>query len=309
MKKGIGYYQIGETVELALLIKQAKKGIASNGKPFLSLMMTDKTGDIEAKMWGVKPEDESVYRTGTVIYVQGDVQDYRGMRQLRLKSVRPAHDKRAEDYMPSAPMSIEAMLEKVNEYLFAMDNPKIQRLTRHLLKKHQEAFLISPAAVKNHHEYSSGLIYHVVSMLELGRSFAKLYPSLNKDLLYGGIILHDLAKVNELTGPLGTQYTLEGKLLGHISMMHVEIETAAAELQIEGEEILLLKHMILSHHGKGEWGSPKPPMIREAEMLHMIDNIDARMAMMDRALERTSPGEFSERIFAMEQRSFYHPNM
>ncbi|SDO30021.1 3'-5' exoribonuclease YhaM [Alkalicoccus daliensis] len=308
MKKGIGQHQIGETVDLYLLIKYAKKGIASNGKPFLTLHFTDKTGEIEAKMWGITPEDEAKYISGTVTQVSGDIQDFRGNRQLRLKTIRkPDKEMKAEDFMPSAPMAKEIMLEQVNQYLFEMSNAKIQRITRHLFKKHQQAFSVSPAATKNHHEYVSGLLYHVLSMLELARGIADQYVSLNRDLLYAGVILHDMAKVRELSGPMGTQYTLEGKLLGHISIMVSEVDEASKELGIEGEEVLVLQHMILSHHSKGEWGSPKPPMVKEAEILHMIDNIDAKMNMMDRALDRTQPGEFSERIFAMDQRSFYKP--
>ncbi|PTL38953.1 3'-5' exoribonuclease YhaM [Alkalicoccus saliphilus] len=310
MKKGIDHHQIGESVDQYLLIKNAKKGIASNGKPFLTLHVSDKSGEIEAKMWGVTPEDETKYSSGTIVHIQGDVQDFRGMRQLRLKTIRPAgglEQSRTEDFLPSAPLGREEMLEKVNQYLFEMSNAKLQRITRHLFKKHQQDFSVSPAATKNHHEFVSGLLYHVLSMLELSRSISDLYPTLDKDLLYAGVILHDMAKVRELSGPMATQYTLEGKLIGHISMMSSEVDEAAKELGIEGEEVLVLQHLILSHHSKGEWGSPKPPMVREAEILHMIDNIDAKMNMMDRALERAAPGEFTERIFAMDQRSFYKP--
>ncbi|WP_147803041.1 3'-5' exoribonuclease YhaM [Alkalicoccus halolimnae] len=310
MKKGIDQHQIGESVEQHLLIKNAKKGIASNGKPFLTLHVTDKSGEIEAKMWGISADDEAKFVPGTVVHISGDVQDFRGMRQLRLKAIRlsaSGEQVNPEDFLPSAPRGRDEMLEEVNQYLFDMQNAKLQRLTRHLFKKHQQAFSVSPAATKNHHEFVSGLLYHVLSMLELAKGIAMQYPSLNKDLLYAGIILHDMAKVRELSGPMATQYTLEGKLIGHISMMSSEIEEAAKELSIEGEEVLVLQHLILSHHAKGEWGSPKPPLVREAEILHLIDNIDAKMNMLDRALERTPAGEFTERIFAMDQRSFYKP--
>ncbi|SER74022.1 3'-5' exoribonuclease YhaM [Salipaludibacillus aurantiacus] len=310
MKKGIHHHQIGEQVDAYLLIKTSKKGIASNGKPFLTLQLTDKTGEIEAKLWGISPEDEATFISGTVVHLQGEVQDFRGMRQLKIKAIRPTSGMdqvKADDFLPSAPRNREEMLEEITQYIFDMQNAKIQRITRHLFKKHQKAFSVSPAATKNHHEFVSGLIYHVVSMLQLAKGIAQLYPSLDKDLLYAGVILHDMAKVRELSGPMATQYTVEGKLIGHISMMVNEIEEAAKELGIEGEEVMVLQHLVLSHHSKGEWGSPKAPMIREAEMLHMVDNIDAKMNMMDRALDRVMPGEFSERVFAMDNRSFYKP--
>ena len=144
-------------------------------------------------------------------------------------------------------------------------------------------------------------------MLDLAKAIASLYPSLDNDLLYAGVILHDLGKVMELSGPISTVYTVEGNLLGHISIMVNEIGKAADELSISGEEVMILQHLVFSHHGKAEWGSPKPPLIKEAEILHYIDNIDAKMNMLDRALERVKPGEFSERVFALDNRSFYKP--
>jgi 3'-5' exoribonuclease len=144
-------------------------------------------------------------------------------------------------------------------------------------------------------------------MLDLAKAIAQLYPSLDTDLLYAGVILHDLGKVIELSGPISTTYTVAGNLLGHISIMVNEIGKAAEELNIHGEEVMVLQHMVLSHHGKAEWGSPKPPLIKEAEILHLIDNIDAKMNMLDRALERVKPGEYTEKIFALDNRSFYKP--
>ncbi|MDG5786398.1 3'-5' exoribonuclease YhaM [Evansella sp. AB-P1] len=310
MKKGINHHQIGDSIDMYLLIKSAKKGTASNGKPFLTLLMSDKTGEIDAKLWSISPEDEAAFINGVIVHVQGDIQEFRGMRQLKIKAIRPttAMDQvKPADFLPTAPMDPQEMLEIVTQYIFEMSNAKIQRLTRHLFKKHQQAFSVSPAATKNHHEFVSGLAYHVVSMLELAKGITNLYPTLDKDLLYSGIILHDLGKVRELAGPIVSEYTTEGKLVGHISIIANEIVEAAKELEIEGEEVMVLQHLVLSHHGKGEWGSPKPPLIREAEILHMIDNIDAKMNMMDRALERVLPGEFSERIFPMDNRSFYKP--
>lgn len=310
MRKGINHHQVGDNIELYLLIKNAKKGTASNGKPFLTLQMSDKTGEIEAKLWSVSPDDEVAFVSSVIVHVHGEIQDFRGSRQLKIKSIRPTSGMdqvKHGDFLPSAPLDPQEMLEKVTQFIFEMSNPKIQRVTRHLLKKHQNKFIVSPAATKNHHEYVSGLAYHVVSMLELAKAMVSLYPSLDQDLLYAGVILHDLGKVRELSGPIVSEYTIEGKLLGHITIIVNEIEEAAKELEIEGEEILVLQHLVLSHHGKGEWGSPKVPLIREAEILHMIDNIDAKMNMMDRALERVMPGEFSERIFPMENRSFYKP--
>ena len=310
MKKGITQHQIGETVDSYLMVKTAKRGIASNGKPFLTVFLSDKTGEIEAKLWAITSEDEATYTSGVIVHVHGEIHEYRGVRQLKIKAIRlSTHSDQVDptDFLPSAPMKKEEMLEIITQYIFEMTNPKLQRITRHLLKKHQSEFLLVPAATKNHHEYLSGLAYHVVSMLHLAKEMTRLYPSLDRDLLYAGVILHDLGKVRELEGSIASQYSLEGKLIGHISIMVNEIGEAAAELGIEGEEVLVLQHLVLTHHGKEEWGSPKKPLIREAEILHMIDNIDAKMNMMDSALAKINAGDFTERIFPLDNRSLYKP--
>lgn len=310
MNKGILQHEVGEQVEKFLLIKSATKGTASNGKPFLTLFLQDKSGEIEAKLWDVSDEDEKNYSAEQIVKVQGDIQNYRGRNQLRLRQIRPASPADSvnlADFLAVAPLGKEEMNNRLTQFIFEMKNPNIQRITRHLLKKHHQEFMEFPAATKNHHEFVSGLAYHVVSMLDLAKAIAGLYPSLDKDLLYAGIILHDLGKVFELSGPISTVYTVEGNLLGHISIMVNEIGKAAEELAITGEEVLILQHLVLSHHGKAEWGSPKPPLIKEAEILHYIDNIDAKMNMLERALDKVKPGEFTERVFALDNRSFYKP--
>lgn len=311
MKKVLEH-QVGESVDLFLLIKQSTKGITQQGSPFMTLILQDKSGDIEAKLWDTNEEHEQQYAAATIVKVGGEIHEYRGKNQLRIKSIRPVREDETvsiSDLVPSAEKSKEVLYEELMQYFFEMKNPHIQRITRHLLKKHQQAFLVFPAATRNHHDYVSGLLDHVVSMLKLGKAIAELYPSLNKDLLYAGIILHDVGKVIELSGPVGTQYTIEGNLLGHITIMVNEIAKAADELEIQGEEVMLLQHLVLSHHGKEEWGSPKRPMLMEAEILHYIDNIDAKMNMLNRAMAKTGNGEFTERIFPLDNRSFYKPNI
>ncbi len=309
--KGITTLRVGDSVDHYLLIKQSTTGVTTVGKPFMSLVLQDKSGDIEAKLWDTTEEHSRLYGAQKIVRVGGEIHDYRGKLQLRVKSIRPVKDEEGiaiTDLVPSSEKSKEELMNELTPYIFEMNNPNLQRLTRHLLKKHHQAFITYPAATRNHHDYASGLLDHVVSMLRLGKALTELYPALNKDLLYSGIMLHDVGKVIELSGPVATTYTLEGNLLGHISIMVNEIAMAAKELEIEGEEVMLLQHMVLSHHGKEEWGSPKRPMLREAEILHYIDNIDAKMAMLNRALEKTTPGEFTERLFPLENRSFYRPS-
>ena len=309
---GITKLQPGEHVDQFLLIKEAKKGVTTVGKPFMSLLLQDRSGDIEAKLWDTNEEHENLYRAQVIVKVGGEIHDYRGKNQLRVKQIRPARPEEGvqiSDLLPTSAIPKEDLMEALQQYFFQIQNPNISRITRHIIKKYQEQFMIFPAATKNHHDYASGLIDHVVSMLNLSSAICDLYPTLNRDLLYAGVILHDIGKVIELSGPVGTVYTIEGNLLGHISIMVNEIGLAATELKIEGEEVMLLKHLVLSHHGKEEWGSPKKPMIQEAEILHYIDNIDAKMNMLTRALDKTKPGEFTERLFPLDNRSFYKPTI
>lgn len=310
MAKGIGQTNIGEAFQDFMLIKDATKGVASNGKPFLTLILRDATGEIEAKLWDATKEDETLFLPEKIVNISGEINQFRGKPQLKIFSVRPAQPTdglHVSDFVEKAPVEREVLAEKLTEAIFEMENPVMQRIVRAFIKKYQEALLTYPAASKNHHAYVSGLAHHIVSMLEVAKALHKLYPQINKDLLYAGIILHDLGKLKELSGVITTSYTTEGKLLGHIPMMVEEIGHMAKELQIEGEEVVILQHLVLSHHGKAEWGSPTPPLVREAELLHLIDLIDAKMNMLNRTLDKVKPGEFTERMFAMDNRAFYKP--
>ena len=174
-----------------------------------------------------------------------------------------------------------------------------------MLNKYRKEFSTFPAAISNHHDFVSGLAYHVYTMLRVGESLCDIYETLDRNLLYAGIILHDIGKVKELSGAVNTTYTVEGNLIGHIVIATEEITKIAEELNIEGEDVMLLKHLILAHHGKLEYGSPKTPMIPEAEILHMIDNIDARVLMMNKHIQNAEKGTFTQRVFPLEGRMLY----
>lgn len=310
MKKGLSDYKIGDTFDGFLLIKDARKGTASNGKPFLTLFFVDATGEIDAKLWDVSDEDVATFTPEKIVGIVGDINEFRGMAQMRVKSIRPTQvtdGVNVADYLEKSPIDKELLRDELMETIFEMTNPNLQRIVRAFVTKYNDDLFVYPAASKIHHAFVSGLAYHVVSMLKIGRALCNIYPELNKDLLYAGIILHDIGKLHELSGVVSTTYTVKGTLLGHIPIMMAEIKDVAAELQIDADEVTVLQHLILSHHGKPEWGSARTPLVREAEILHLIDLIDAKMNMLDRALGKVEPGEFTERLFAMDNRSFYKP--
>jgi len=300
----------GDSVETFYLIKRSQQGVTTQGKPYMTLFLQDRTGEIEAKLWTVSKEDMEVLKPETLIKVKGDVIDYRNKRQMKIATFRTAKEEdglNPKDFVEKAPMDEDTLYESIMDYVIKIENGSLQRIVRQLLNRYGREFLTFPAAMTNHHDFVSGLAYHVHYMLRTAEALCDIYPSLNRSLLYSAIILHDIGKVKELTGPVGTTYTVEGNLIGHIVIANDEITRVADELNIEGEEVMLLKHLILSHHGKLEYGSPKQPMIKEAEILHFIDNIDARMMMMDKHTGQTDKGTFTDRIFPLENRAFYRP--
>ena len=179
-----------------------------------------------------------------------------------------------------------------------------------LLKKYFNEFFEYPAAVSMHHNYYSGLAYHTYSMLKLSDAYLELYPFINKDLVYSGIILHDLGKIIELSGAKGTEYTKKGNLLGHISLGANEIYKASSDLGVENtEEVINLLHIVLAHHGQLEYGSPKEPLTAEAALIHFLDYNDSRLATLENEINKVEKGEYTAQIPAFDRRSFYIPNI
>src|SRR5699024_5501555 len=300
----------GDSVDHFFLIHKAIQGVTAQGKDYMTLYLQDKSGDMEAKLWTVTKEDMKILEPEKIVHVTGDVINYRGRKQMKINKIqlaKPEHNMKTQDFVDGAPLTPDEIQDEISHYMLDIENATLQRITRHLIRKYQESFFTFPAASTHHHNFSSGLSYHVLTMLRVAKSICDIYPLLNRSLLYSAIILHDLGKVRELSGPVATTYTVEGNLLGHISIASDEVAEAARELNLDGEEVLLLRHMILSHHGKMEFGSPKLPHMKEAEILFFIDNIDDKMNMFEKAYKKTDKGQFTERIFGLDGRQFYNP--
>ncbi len=294
---------------LLALISSLTEGKTTAGAPYLSITLQDSSSSIECKLWDATPEQIATFKAKQVVIVNGEVVSYRGSNQLKITAIMEV--KENIDYtklVTTAPYSKGDMESQIRSCIENIKNPIIKELTVSLYSEHLTKYMTYPAASKNHHEYTSGLAHHVYGMLELGNTLCNLYPALNRDLIYSGVILHDIGKTIELSGEIFAEYTLEGKLLGHISIANALIKEKANQLGFgDSEEVVVLQHMILSHHGKLEFGSPVLPLVREAEILNFIDNIDARMNMFDKVLENVNDGEFSSRVFSLENRSFYKP--
>ena len=291
------------------LVNNLTQGVSNAGKKYLTIVLQDKTGTIDGKKWEIEDGDLEVFAPRHVVYVEGEANLFKNTLQLKILSGTevPASSVNLDNFVAPAPVAKDVLVKKLDGYLASLKDGELKTLVTAIIAKYRDRFLDWPAAVRNHHAFRSGVLYHSLSMADLAEQVAKLYPTLDRDMLISGCLLHDLGKCIELSGPVATEYTLEGKLLGHINIMADIIREEATRLGISGETPDLLEHMILAHHGKPDFGSPVLPLTREAMALSMIDDFDAKMNMLDKALEGTKPGNWTERIFAFDNRSFYKP--
>lgn len=312
MKK-ISEIKKGDRVEGFYVIKSVDVKVTnnSNTNKYLDFNLGDATGDINAKLWECNEELENTFKQNTLVKIRGSVNEWRGKLQLKIEMIRLAEERdevKISDYVAVAPYSPEKMYDDILNYLSKIKNVDIQNIVTNILSDNEEKLMHYPAAKSNHHAIRAGLLYHTTTMLKAGEKLSEIYTFLNTDLLYAGIILHDIAKIYEMdASDLGivSEYTVEGQLLGHIVQGVRMIETASLAVKADKEVSMLLQHMVLAHHYEAEYGSPKKPMIPEAEMLHHLDIIDARMYDMNKALGDTAEGRFSERIWSLDNVSVY----
>ncbi len=303
-----------ELFEGFYLIKKAEVRKTRAGKDFIAFTFRDDTGEISGNMWDAQTYNVEEFVAGKIVHMKGRREVYNGtpqVNQITLRNIKDGEPNDPRDFKEKPPINVDNVREYMEQMLFKIENATWQRVVRALYRKYNKEFFTYPAAKTNHHAFESGLAYHTATMVRLADSIGDIYPELNKSLMFAGIMLHDLAKVIELSGPDNTEYTIRGNLIGHISLIDEELTKILAELNIDDtkEEVTVLRHVILSHHGQLEYGSPVRPRIMEAEIIHMIDNIDANMMMMTTALNRVNEGEMTNRIFAMDNRSFYKPNI
>ena len=205
-----------------------------------------------------------------------------------------------------APIQITEIKKDIDQVLSMIENIIIKSVTESIYNRYKNDFYLYPAASKFHHAYISGLAYHTHSMIKLADGFIKVYPFLNKDLMMSGILLHDICKIFEFTSYENSEYTIKGKLIGHISMGVNLIHEVAKELGFEdSEEVMLLEHILLSHHYYGNFGSPKKPNIAEALMIHFIDNIDSKACVLGEELDLVQKGELTKSMPVLDRERYY----
>ncbi|MEE8823980.1 3'-5' exoribonuclease YhaM [Lentilactobacillus sunkii] len=312
MAKQLMDIKLDEEFEMYVLLKDSTKRVAKNGKTFLSLVFQDQSGQISGKYWDASEADVAQFVTGKVVLLKGKRENYMNSPQIKILGMRLANQSEPHDpvnFVKRAGMSRDQMTEYIDQTIFEITNATYNRIVRLLISKHADAFYTFPAAKSNHHDFAGGLAFHTISILRQAHAIVNQYDGINAPLLYAGAILHDLGKTIELSGPIATEYTLAGNLLGHLSIMDAEIAEAADKLGIdeESQDVLLLRHMVLSHHGLLEYGSPERPKILEAEILHHLDELDATIMMIQGATKNIEPGQFSDRVFGLDNRRFYKP--
>ncbi|MBN2877943.1 MAG: HD domain-containing protein [Bacilli bacterium] len=205
-----------------------------------------------------------------------------------------------------APIEIEGIKKDIDSIIEQLENPVLKAITQTIYNRFKEEFYLYPAATKFHHAYISGLAYHTHSMLKLAEGFFHVYPFLSRDLVNSGTILHDICKIFEFDSYEGSEYTIKGKLIGHITMGANLIDSVAKDLGYEdAEETMLLQHIIISHHYYGNFGSPRKPNIAEALIIHFIDNIDSKTTVLGEELNLVEVGHLTSSIGVLERERYY----
>ena len=304
--------KIGDRVQLILKFQsiQVKKTTANDD--YASLIGFDSEDLIDIKIWSLPEEKKNILKNGEIYVVQGTIKDYQGKKQFNVTDFRIALDSEVDKdiFYEYAPLTKNELQTKISSYINRIKNDNLKKIVLTAIKKHLTEYFEYPAAVSIHHNFIHGLAYHVYSMLTLSDAYLNLYSYLNSDLVYAGIILHDIGKVKELSGSKGVEYTKQGNLLGHISIGANIVNSVCNDLGLaDSDEALCLQHIILSHHGLNEYGSPKEPLMGEAALIYMLDYSDSRFASLEKQYKNTVKGEYTEPLIAFDRKSFYIPNL
>lgn len=296
------------------MVKSIAVKIGANKKQYLDLMLGDRTGEISGKKWDVSDDELRTLmqiKEGDIVKIRAGVTEWNGLKQFRVMRIRKSNENDQVDigdYIKAAPEKPEEMYDYIMGKAQNFKDEDLKRLCVKVLEDNKEKLMYYPAASKNHHAQLAGLLYHVKRMLMNGEQMCRVYTNLNADLVMAGVILHDMEKINEIdSNELGiaSGYSFEGQMLGHLIQGVKTLDRLTIELDFPREKAIMLEHMILSHHYEPEFGSPKKPLFPEAEILHYLDIIDARMFDMQDALDKTEPGEFSDRIWTLDNRRLY----
>lgn len=309
--KDILNFKPGEKIEDFYLIKNFDVKKTTAGKQYIDLTIVDKTGEINAKIWEYSKETEEIVSTNKIIKIRAEILEWSGSKQLKINKIRGTLENdsiKISQLIPSAPIESSEMMKEIKTYIKKINDEEIKLLVSNIFTKYENKLFYYPAAKSNHHSYMGGLLYHTLRMLQSGEKLGSVYDFLNMDYIFAGVVLHDICKILEMDSNeygVVADYTMEGKLLGHIIQGIKEVEIEGEKIGINREKSVVLQHMILSHHYEPEFGSPKKPLTPEGEILHFLDIIDARMFDFEHALAGTEPGKFTDKVWILENRTLY----
>jgi 3'-5' exoribonuclease len=278
----INQFKKGQIVEGFFLAKEKTASKTKTGNPYLSLRLADRTGEIDGRVWDKASDFGSLFEKDDVIKVHGEVEEFQGVLQLRVLRLRKAAAGEFDliDFLPKTAHDVDLMLSEIKGIAETLRNPHLRALLDSFLADEEfvKKFKTAPAAKAMHHVYIGGLLEHTLSVLRLIRLVAPQYKAIDLDLILAGGFLHDIGKVDELSYERAFDYTDMGRLLGHITLTVEKIDEKIRSLPDFPETLaLLLKHLILSHHGEYVFGSPKRPKTLEALLLHHLDDLDAKI--------------------------------
>ncbi len=299
-------------VEAFGLVKSCEVKNAKNGTRYLDVVLCDKESEVFGKLWNYTEGSDFLPQVNTVIKVRGSLQEYNGSSQLIIKKMRDVtltDNVDINDYIKSADFEGEVMYNTLLSIVKEFNDQDFKNIVVSMLEDNKAAILNIPAAEKLHHAIRGGLLYHTLSIVRLAQSVCAIYPCIDKELLLSGAILHDIAKIREYSvnsSYIVDGHTLEGMLLGHLVMGAEDVGRKCDELGIEEEKKFLLQHMLVSHHGKLEFGAAVRPSFIEAEVLSQLDLFDANMYEMADAVKDVAKGDFTGRLWMLDNRRFYN---
>lgn len=311
MKKFIDIKE-NEDVEFYALVESIQQRFTPNKSSYYSASLSDGDSIIDARIWDTALVENVGIVGGSVYHFNAHTQVYAGKIQYVIRGARQIEEGEVDRniFFRSAPITEEKLREEIACYISKIDNEILKAIVNLLISRVSTEFYTYPAAMSMHHNYASGLVYHTYTMLKLADKYLELYPGMSSDLLYAGVIVHDIGKTKELTGVQGTTYTEDGNLLGHIVIGLQMLASVASELGVDdSEEVKALSHLIASHHGELEFGSPKEPGMLEAFALHFLDITDSRLASLSPEVVKIEKGKSTGPIGSINRRSIYKPKL
>ena len=302
-------------IELYALVIDCKTKQTVNQTPYYGLILSDGEDQADARIWTVSLvnnlKDKAIV-PGEVYKFTVKVNDYAGKNQIIIGQVEDVDPNQVElsSFYKSAPISEEQLRTEIKSFIKMIKNPILQKIVVELIGKNADKYFRHQAAITMHHNYRSGLAYHVYSMLKLAKQAVSNYPQLNADLLYSGILIHDIGKTIEITDNKTPSYSLEGNLLGHIVIGLTMLSEVIKQFGFENtDEAIALQHMIAAHHGELEYGSPKEPMILEALALYLFDLTDSKLAGTCEIVGKTEKGTYTTQIPTLGRKTLYVPKI